>query len=102
VLQLRDAPVLRSPKGHTPQLGEDGALQSLDEPIRPGVPWARTSVADAQLPTRGQEARLPFGATIGEHRLTPVARPLVARPTCARRNWIAACWVTRGTRVAIP
>src|SRR5579864_318414 len=56
VFQLRDARVVRSAEGDTPQLAQDRALQAFDEAVRPRMARFGAAMLDAQLATGRQEA----------------------------------------------
>src|SRR5262247_2591179 len=72
VLQAAAAGEVPPAEGHAPVLLQDRALQPLDEPVGPGMPWLGAGVANAQRPTGLIEGALELRAAIGQH---PAQRP---------------------------
>jgi len=58
---------------------EDRSLQSLHEPVGPGMPWLRPCVANAEFSTHLVERTLELASAIGQH------PPQL--PTCFLQLW---------------
>src|SRR5213594_3708258 len=67
------------PEGAAPQLGQDGALQTLDEAVGPWVAWPSTTMLDLEALARRHEHALELGPAVGQHRLQPLSDLLQCR-----------------------
>jgi hypothetical protein len=69
----------RAPEDHPPVLGEDGALEPLDEAVGRGMPRPRPSGLEP-LPLAGEaDGGAPFRPVVGEHGLRAMARAPLRR-----------------------
>src|SRR5207249_11425506 len=65
--------VVRTAEGAAPQLGQDCALQALDEAVGPRMTRPRTAVLDLEARAGGHEPGLELGPAVGQHGLEPVS-----------------------------
>src|SRR5207237_717625 len=89
------AAVVGAPERTAPQLGQDGALQTLDEAVGPWVAWPSTTMLDLEALARRHEHALELGPAVGGAR---AVRP-VSSPSCIARG---SSRVSRSHRVWSP